>query len=141
MDQKTRKMRVLIAAAPESKLPIQNFLSEEFTLSFANSMVEVMEQPYLEIDFIVCGLYFDESRMFDFLRYAKLDLQAQKVPFICVNAIRGALSPTLRQSVDIACRALGAATFIDLCYWQDEIGIEETHKKFRELIELHSFNL
>jgi hypothetical protein len=78
-----------------------------------------------EIDLIVCGLEFDESRMFDLLRKVKSEAATRSIPFLCVKSRSGALDRTIHESIEIAVHALGAKGFYDLAQQRQLLG-EET---------------
>lgn len=64
---------------------------------------------------IFCTLQFDDSRMFDLLRFCKSQPKYRAVPFICVR-VRDShfASPIILESLELASRALGAEAFVDL---------------------------
>jgi hypothetical protein len=129
------KTRVLIAATPESVSLFFDPLSEQVEVVFSSSLEDAMSRQYDQIDVIVCSITFDESRMFDFLRYAKLNSHARVIPFICVNVTDKLLSSTFEQSIQIACMALGAAGFVDLNRWKNQHGATEACRMFQQLIQ------
>lgn len=133
MESPTR-LCVLVAAAQISSGALTEALSSAFELRFITSLTEVAAYEFEQIDVIVCGLYFDESRMFDLLRYAKIDAKARKLPFLCVNAVDFALSQPIKQGIEIACRALGAVGFVDLVQWTDTYGSDVARSKLQQLI-------
>lgn len=77
-----------------------------------------------DIDLIVCGLQFDESRMFDLLRKVKAEPSTRNIPFLCVKAVSGALDRTISESIKIATQALGATGFCDLAEQKELLGEE-----------------
>jgi hypothetical protein len=56
------------------------------------------------------------------------------VPFVIVDTGTVALAPFIRQSVDIAARALGAAAVLPLTQWREEFGDEAAFEKYRNSI-------
>lgn len=132
--ENNKKIRVLVAAAPISLAAISETLESKFELDFVSSLPEATAYSYEKIDVIVCGLYFDESRMFDFLRYTQLHPKARTLPFFSVSAVEHGLTSTITQSIEIACRALGGAGFIDLYGWHDKYGVAHTRRRVEQLI-------
>jgi len=65
-----------------------------------------------DIAMIICTVYFDESRMFDLLRFAREKFAA--IPFVCCRLFEGGLSRTSTQHLTVAAETLGAAVFIDM---------------------------
>jgi hypothetical protein len=65
------------------------------------------ERPF---DLIVCTVFFDESRMFDLLRFAKSEVEWAQIPFVCVRLRRHVLDAAIaREGLAFTCQALGAA--------------------------------
>lgn len=129
-----KRVGVLIAAAPISVKAIAAALSDEFDVDYVSSLADATSCSYKQIDVILCGLCFDESRMFDLLRYTQLHPRARALPFICISAVEHTLSGTITQSIEIACRALGGAGFIDLNRWYREYGVASANVQFRQLV-------
>ncbi len=132
--ENNKQLNVLVAAAPESIGPITEALSGEFEIDFVTSLTEAASYSYEQTDVIVCGLYFDESRMFDLLRYTQLHPHARTLPFICMSVVEHNLSATLTQGIEIACRALGGVGFVDLNRWYAEFGVSSAHTRVQQLI-------
>jgi hypothetical protein len=75
-----------------------------------------------DIDLIVCGLEFDESRMFDLLRKVKAEAATCSIPFLCVKSRLGPLDRTIHESIEIAARTLGGEGFYDLSAQRKLLG-------------------
>lgn len=62
-----------------------------------------------QYDLIICTVLFDESRMFDLLKFAKSTPKWKRIPFIC-GLVRTKLLdyPLVLEGVEIASKALGA---------------------------------
>jgi CheY-like chemotaxis protein len=65
-------------------------------------------------DLVICGMLFEESRMFDFLRAVKNDPAIQKTPFICSRVVSSDLPEAVIEAMNVASRALGACLFLDI---------------------------
>ena len=82
-------------------------------------------------DLIVCTIVFDESKMFDLLRFAKSRPDWQRVPFVGARVRANILrSPTGLKSAAFTCRELGAAAFLDIASYN-----VEPERELREAIE------
>lgn len=126
--------RLLVAAAPESILAVSRALESHFTLIGAGSVAEAQSRVVQGIDLILCGLHFDEGRMFDLLRYVKANPATKSIPFLCIKSGDGTLSPALLESVEIASKALGADGFVVLHDWKKDFGDDAAYEKLRHLI-------
>lgn len=87
------------------------------------------------IDVVVCCVYFDESRMFDLLRFMRADPAVTSVPILCVKAVPDMLGPAFLQAADIASRSLGAQEFVDFSEWLLELGEMEAFGRLHGVIE------
>jgi CheY-like chemotaxis protein len=126
--------RILIAAATDSAQAASQALKKDFALTFCTSLVDARSVLKDGFDLILCGLHFDEGRMFDFLREVKADPQTKSIPFLCIKSTDGMLSPAISQSIEIASHSLGANGFVDLFQWKAAHGDEEAYEKFRRLV-------
>ena len=106
-------MRILAAIPPEAEAILRRAVGDAATLLPAHTIEEAYGVAAQSVDIIVCGINFDESRMFELLRAVKADSRLKKTPFVCVRLIGTNLTPTLTQSLQISCTLLGAAQFID----------------------------
>jgi hypothetical protein len=123
---------ILLAVAPAATATLTSILEADFALTVSTTLADARERLRpTRIDLVLCGLYFDESRMFDLLRYAKADPVTACIPFFCINPTATTLPSTLLQSVEISSKALGAQEFIDLPTWQSRLGMDPAHTKLR----------
>ncbi len=74
---------------------------------------------------ILCGVHFDDSRMFDLPRTARSDFAA--IPFVCCRI----------QAIDIAAKSLGAAAFVDMPGLSREFGNDGAEAQFRSSVLAH----
>lgn len=127
--------QILLAAAAVSVEPLTRALGDRYQCQHVSTMFQakaLLEQP---CDLIVCGLYFDDSRMFDLLRHAKSDERTRRIPFVVVKASDGELSPTVQQGIEIACAALGADRFVEFTTWEKREGNAAAQQRLHGLID------
>jgi len=65
-------------------------------------------------DLIIIGVHFDESRMFDLLRYVRWQERHRATPVICVLTVDFTRQAIAAEGVEIAVKALGGTAFLDL---------------------------
>lgn len=70
-------------------------------------------------DLVAIGVYFDDSQMFDLLRYIRADEEHSEVPVVCVRGQPGFTAVSGR-TLEMTCKALAADAFIDLLHFADE---------------------
>lgn len=88
-----------------------------------------------DIDLVMCGVYFDESRMFDLLRFAKSHPSIDAIPILCVKATPDRLGSTFLQAADIAARSLGASEFVDFSEWLLQLGENKAFEQLHDTIQ------
>jgi hypothetical protein len=82
-----------------------------------------------DLALILCGVHFDESRMYDLLRLAR---ESQPhIPFVACRVLETRLSHISVQAIAIAAEALGAKAFVDLPTLILEFGRENAGPLFR----------
>ena len=87
--------------------------------------VRVLERTR-DLSVVICGVYFDESRMHDLLRCVRS--RFPKLPFVCVRILTAELPRVARDSIELAARTLGAAAFIDFPDLVAQRGEKEANK-------------
>lgn len=70
-------------------------------------------------DLVAIGVYFDDSQMFDLLRYIRADEECSEVPVLCVRGRCGFTAVSAR-TLEMTCKALAADAFIDLLHFADD---------------------
>lgn len=107
--------KILVAHTADGQDFLANAL-EEHTVCYAKTMEEAIRLLNSEsFALIVCGMQFDDSRMFDLLRHCKSDPTHRNVPFGCIRLVDSNYSsPVILESLEIASKALGATAFLDL---------------------------
>ena len=68
---------------------------------------------------VVIGVYFDDSQMFDLVRFIRNDEIHNEVPIVCVRGSPGFTAVTTR-TLEMAVKALSADAFVDLLHFDDE---------------------
>lgn len=132
------RKRVLAADTPEGVNTLRNVLGHTLEIVEAGCFEGALKQSSSGIDLIICGIHFDESRMYDLLRLVKANPVTRAIPFICFRDMDSALSPPVLESLQIACNALGAVAFIDLFQLKTIHGLQNADARFRDIV-LRSF--
>ena len=105
----------ILAACPPFALPTLErvlggyvHLVPAATLGAAQSILSTDRR----ITLIVCGVHFDESRMYDLLRYARYEFPHK--PFVCVRVLDSEIPRISREALSIAAETLGASAYVDV---------------------------
>jgi len=116
--------------------------ARELFLTALHDDVEVIEAETFEaavaslkansLHLICCTVRFDESRMFDLLRWVRAE--CAHIPVVCARALPKDLSRVSIEAVRIAAESLGAATFIDVPALAERHGQEGARRRLRRAL-------
>lgn len=129
--------RILAADDQAGFAMLQATLDGAYDWIYARTLHEAVEQLREGLDMIVCGVHFDESRMFDFLRISKAAPATKSVPFLCYRDLDSDLGPAVLEAMEIAVKALGAVAFVDMFALKEKHGTADADARFRELLLSH----
>ena len=129
--------RVLLAARPDACVPFRAAINGHAHVIEANTLDGAIAKLKSEapIHLVCCTLFFDESRMFDLLRWVKAELP--QIPFICARALHKDIPRISLEAVRIAADTLGAATFVDVPTLGDGDGAGKQRERLRRLLFSH----
>jgi hypothetical protein len=125
----------VLAACPPFALP----LLEKALGSYVNLVpvlsldaAQKMLASKSHIALILCGVHFDEWRMYDLLRYVRNGYP--HVPFVCVRLLDTEIPRVSREALRIAAESLGAVGFVDMPELTRERGLEEAEKELMNTV-------
>lgn len=109
-----RKQKVLAALRPEAIVPVERALGEYAEILPVYTFEDAVKvlRSHVETDVILCGIYFGQTRMFDFLRVARQEFP--DIPFVCCRIGDTEIPQVTVEAVGIAAKSMGAAGFINL---------------------------
>lgn len=85
-----------------------------------------------DIDLVLCGMFFDETRALDLLRFVRDE--GPMVPFVACRIGGRAVAPVMAEAMGIAAKSMGAAAFIDMPLLDADSA---TDVEFRSLVLRH----
>ena len=85
-----------------------------------------------DIALVLCGVFFDETRAFDLLRFVRHELAA--VPFVACRIGGRTVAPVMVEAMGIAAKSMGAIAFIDMPLLHADAN---TDVEFRSLVLRH----
>ena len=128
------KPLVLLAARPVARAPFREALGtdaeivEVETLEEAVKLLKKKDEPKL----VCCTVYFDESRMFDLLRWIRAE--RAHIPVVCARAMPKDITKISMEAVRIASDVLGATTFVDVPALTEKYGADAAMSTLRKLL-------
>lgn len=106
--------RILVASISNGIEVMERLLGREHELLIATTMLEAIEKlEKEEVDLIMIGVHFDESRMFELMSHCKTMSKNGNKPIISFCTRDTPLTRTMHDSIDIATKALGAWIYLD----------------------------
>ncbi len=105
--------RILIADVKEGIDRLRLILHNKHDAIFATDFSAANAMLEQDLDAIICGLHFDDSRMLDFLTVVRLDSAKKSVPFICLQYFPSVLIDKATHSAYLAAALIGADICLD----------------------------
>ena len=103
---------VLVADTGDARL---STVLAGYSLAFVSTLDEAkMVLSGRNFDLIVISVHFDESRMFDLLRYVRWQERHRATPVICALTLDFARHAIAAEGLEIAVKALGGTAYLDL---------------------------
>lgn len=128
-------LKILVAIRPEHRELILSMLKNS-NLIFVSSIDEAYATLSPEFDLIICGLHFENGRMYDFLKFSKSYQPTKDIPFLCIQLTGGILPYGAFKSMVTAFDVLGGDLFVQLAKWRIELGDEEAFIKLLDVIKV-----
>ena len=125
----------MLAAFPPSALPkVAQILGARVELVAVSSMAQACERLASPpgVALVLCGVHFDESRMYDLLRYVRNEFPT--LPFVCCRIVEAELAKISRESIRIAAASLGASAVVDYPALVEQLGEEQAAQHLRSLV-------
>jgi hypothetical protein len=114
-----KKTRILVASAHNAYKRLFVILPG-YDLRFVETLADAQSALKAgDFSLIMIGIYFEQSKMFELLKYVRSDIRYAEVPVAC---FRGILLPGLfdLKPFELRCKALGANAFLDLTAFSDD---------------------
>ena len=109
-----RKPRILTAVRPQGGVAVRRALGEyaEVTPVYTYDHAVAALRGKSDFDLVLCGVFFDETRAFDLLRFVRQDFPA--LPFVACRIGDRDVAPVMAEAMGIAAKSMGATGFIDM---------------------------
>ena len=134
MSMQVQRKTLLAATIPDNVTALRKVYEQHFDTRVVTRLDDALAQLGEGVDLVLCNIHFDEGALYALLRAVKAAPAASGIPFVAIDASPGASSPAIRQSIDIACKMLGADEVIHMAHWRAELGDAEAIEKVRRLV-------
>jgi DNA-binding NtrC family response regulator len=126
--------RILVADTPEADRRISAIL-DGYELVFVRTLREAQSALEREpVALVLTGVHFDDSRMFDLLRYLQASGERPGCAVICMRSQHFVSSAITIEGLEIATRALGCNLFLDLTWYADDATGNAAVRKLLEAL-------
>jgi len=131
------KPKVLAAVPPASLEVVSRVVAEDVELVFTNALPAAREllAATPDIAMVLCGVHFDESRMYDLLEYVHRDFP--HLPFFVVRIVDREGRRLSMATLGAAAQAAGAAGVFDFVAMSQSLGKAAAERALREAILRH----
>jgi hypothetical protein len=123
--------KILVADAPEAVPLHHKILAPHYEVRTVIDYQAACDLVKKDVDLVVCGVHFDESRVFDFFS----TVRCIPKPFVCFRSLATPLTPGALRVIKLAGEVLGSVGFIDFVNLREEIGEQGAIRKARECID------
>ena len=116
-------MKILVAGIPRTNQRISAIFAD-CNITFVNTLADATAALSARYDLVLIAVSFDESRMFELLRYAREIGLMRRAPVVCYRSKPGPVTstPLARQAIELACRSVGADFFDQEAFSNAEAG-------------------
>jgi hypothetical protein len=127
----TKNARIFLACLQQSYnrlLPLISPYQVTFVKTLADAKSELKANRF---NLIIIGTHFDDSKVFDLLRYVKENVNCTGVPVICFRGVKfgHAEDKSLVRIIEMACKEMGADWFFDLVGFENKRAEEDALRK------------
>lgn len=131
------KPKVLAAVPPASLEVVSRVVAKDVELVFTNALSSAQALLAATPDFamVLCGVHFDESRMYDLLEYAHRDFP--HLPFLIVRIVDWELRGLSMAGFGEAAQAAGAVGVFDFVAASKNLGEPAAERALREAVLRH----
>jgi hypothetical protein len=113
-------LSILVAAVPGAAGRLRDILAGHRVLCPATYAKATLALSREQFALAVFGVYFDESRMFELLSYARASAKNCSTPVVCVLGIRGRLSDPVIRCLEQTISSMPLTTFLNLAAIPDD---------------------
>jgi hypothetical protein len=132
-----RESLILVADRPAGIQTIHNVMGSDFHIMSATSFADaksLLQTSKLRFSLILCGVHFDDSRMFDLATLVQHSEPRTHGPLVIFRDLDSQLDAAFFRSIQLSAKVLGAAGFIDLFDLKLKHGLASADAHFRQYL-------
>ena len=128
-----KRRKILAAMRQEGAVAVERALGRYVEVVPAYTFDDAVRRLQShEISLVLCGIYFDETRMFDLLRFVKGTHPGLR--FVCCRIGQSEVPEVTLEAVGIAAKSMGAEEFVDMPLLRPDPAADQ---EFRGLVLRH----
>jgi DNA-binding NtrC family response regulator len=128
------RRKILVAMRHEGVVAVERALGRYADLvpayAFEDAVRRMRERN--DINLVLCGMYFAETRMFDLLRLVKA--KYPRIPIVCCRVGQSEVPQVTLEAVAIAAKSMGAEDFVDVPLLRPDAAADQ---EFRSMVLRH----
>ena len=124
--------KLLIAVRPEDRDLVMAIVGNEFNIALCHTFTAAQAHMDETVKLVVCGVHFDNGKVFDFLRYVRESPSTENVPFFILLGAGSRYSPAIIDGIRAAAKLLRVTGFTDLTRFADKVGKEAAYEALRQ---------
>lgn len=128
---------ILVADRPAGIQTIRNVMGAEFDIVSAATFSEaelLLQTGERNFDLILCGVHFDDSRMFDLAALVQRVACTTFGPLVIFRDLNSQLDAAFFRSIQLSADVLGAAGFVDLFDLKIKHGVASADAHFKQYL-------
>lgn len=128
-----KRRKILAAMRQEGAVAVERALGRYVEVVPAYTFDDAVRRLQShEISLVLCGIYFDQTRMFDLLRFVKGKHPGLR--FVCCRIGQSEVPEVTLEAVGIAAKSMGAEEFVDMPLLRPDPAADQ---EFRSLVLRH----
>lgn len=132
-----RDSLILVADRPTGIQTIHNVMGSDFHIMSATCFADaesLIRSSKLRFSLILCGVHFDDSRMFDLAALVQHSEPRAHGPLVIFRDLDSQLDAAFFRSIQLSAKVLGAAGFVDLFELKLKHGIADADASFKQYL-------
>jgi hypothetical protein len=132
-----RESLILVADRPAGIQTIHNMMGSDFHIVSATSFADaesLLRTSKLRFSLILCGVHFDDSRMFDLATLVQHSEPRTHGQLVIFRDLDSQLDAAFFRSIQLSAEVLGAAGFVDLFDLKLKHGIAIADARFKQYL-------
>ena len=126
------KRTLLLAIRPEDKPLATAIIDNDYHALYCHTYEQAQACLHEEIYAVVCGIHFDNGKVFDYLRHVRTHPTMRDIPVFILLGNSSRYSPSIVHGMRRAAEVLGVTAFTDLIRLIDKVGKERAVELLRE---------